>query len=65
MLAAAGDYAVGDIVEVTEKRARGLIATGYAAEVDSAHPNKPGAESAMQQHQSGQKGRGGVGRERR
>lgn len=60
---AAGDYARGDIVEVTERRARTLITAGYADPCDG--PTEPVREAAMQQHTRGQRGRGGQGREAR
>lgn len=56
-----GDYTAGEIVEVNDRRANGLISRGYAVLVS--RDERP--ESAMQQHQPGQRGRGGSGRERR
>lgn len=63
-----GDYKVGDIVEIIQRRADGLIQAGYAVAAEANEPrtaNDPSKEAAMTQHAPGQRGRRARGREAR
>lgn len=50
----AGDYVVGDVYSLDDRRARGLIAAGYAVATTGAEPTR---EIAMEQHGAGTAGR--------
>lgn len=55
ILHAAGDFAPGQIVTMPDRRALGLIATGYAERV----ADEPAVEQAMEQVQMPPRGRRG------
>lgn len=50
----AGDYVVGQVYTLEDRRARGLIAAGYAEATTAPAPDR---ETAMEQHGPGGKGR--------